>query len=124
MHETLCKCVSAAITGEGQPGCSTWLVHATKRGIYKVHSTCPLRQVPSSYGAAAKYSVNSPCTNMVLKCPECQGEGPETYIWKYNMAAHLKLAHSEAACAKWAADVSSVISEQEIAGVLKRGGMS
>src|ERR1700683_4423035 len=44
--------------------------------------------------SATKYSMTSPCTNVLLQCPLCPK--PSDCIWKYNMHAHILGRHPSA----------------------------
>ena len=55
--------------------------------------TCP-NIFPIRLKSAAKFSPNSPCTNVLLQCPLCPADSLER-IWKYNMQAHIS-SHKDA----------------------------
>ena len=57
------------------------------------NSTCP-NIFPIRLKSAAKFSPNSPCTNVPLQCPLCPADSLER-IWKYNMQAHIS-SHKDA----------------------------
>ncbi|KAJ7333384.1 hypothetical protein DFH08DRAFT_939956 [Mycena albidolilacea] len=44
-----------------------------------------------NYGVAAKSTKNSPCSNVPLRCPECDRTDPS--IWRYNLKEHLARYH-------------------------------
>ncbi|KAJ7581698.1 hypothetical protein C8J56DRAFT_793256 [Mycena floridula] len=45
------------------------------------------------YEPARKYKASSPSTNVPVQCPKCLSTDPA--VWKYNLLAHFKRAHSE-----------------------------
>ncbi|KAF8216254.1 hypothetical protein K438DRAFT_1459027, partial [Mycena galopus ATCC 62051] len=45
-----------------------------------------------NYGVAAKLTKGSPCSNVPLRCPECDTKDPS--IWRYNLKEHLIRFHS------------------------------
>ncbi|GLB45658.1 hypothetical protein LshimejAT787_2500500 [Lyophyllum shimeji] len=60
-------------------------------------STCP-NLVYFSYHAASTFHRNSPCTNVPVACPVCSPDERATLrnpaIWRYSMAAHLRIHHA------------------------------
>mmetsp|Transcript_36113 Transcript_36113/g.90855 ORF Transcript_36113/g.90855 Transcript_36113/m.90855 type:complete len:98 (+) Transcript_36113:349-642(+) len=46
------------------------------------------------WGAQAKESDNSPCTNIPVTCQACSSfAGQDVWHWKYNMEAHMAAQH-------------------------------
>ncbi|KAF9006383.1 hypothetical protein BDZ89DRAFT_1233208 [Hymenopellis radicata] len=54
-------------------------------------STCA-NQVNFSYARAAASTDSSPCSNVPVRCPECN-DVKAPAVWSYNMLAHLKRRH-------------------------------
>ena len=79
----------------GLDGCLTQLLEKKGGGI-TITSNCQYHYVQMQYGAAAKYTKSSPCTNVPIHCPICPtsvSKAPQT-IWKYNALFHLINEHA------------------------------
>jgi hypothetical protein len=80
---------------EGSPGCPSWLVN--KNRTIKPFTMCKsLGYFDYSHGAASKFSKSSPCTNVLLECPECKKNKKPMgqFFWKYRcMDAHWARMH-------------------------------
>ncbi|KAF8187410.1 hypothetical protein K438DRAFT_1677498 [Mycena galopus ATCC 62051] len=53
-----------------------------------------------NYGVAAKSTTSSPCSNVPLRCPECDTTDPS--IWRYNLKKHLLHDHPHTPISKHA----------------------
>jgi len=93
--------VTCGFCGRSDGMCESFLKQGSKKGVEICTSTCPdapregalqAWDVGLSMGHARKGSKYKPCLNLPMACEICPGT---KYIWKYNMAAHIKSAHSE-----------------------------
>ncbi|KAJ6604069.1 hypothetical protein B0H10DRAFT_1821589 [Mycena sp. CBHHK59/15] len=74
-----------------------------------------------NYNVAATSSVNSPCSNVPMCCPECDTTAPA--VWRYNLKYHLGHSHPRIPVAKhkdlWELSESEKVAMQNIWKKLK-----
>ncbi|KAJ6538246.1 hypothetical protein B0H10DRAFT_2448843, partial [Mycena sp. CBHHK59/15] len=77
---------------------------------------CPNFVKRFNYGSAEKSSKKSPCSNVPLRCPECDSKAPA--VWRYNLKYHLMRTHPGVSVGRykhlWELDRSEVDSMRTI----------
>lgn len=77
---------------------------------------CPNFVKRFNYGSAEKSSKKSPCSNVPLRCPECDSKAPA--VWRYNLKYHLMRTHPGVSVGRykhlWELDCSEVDSMRTV----------
>ncbi|KAJ6479378.1 hypothetical protein DFH09DRAFT_951401 [Mycena vulgaris] len=87
------------LCGRPSPMCS-FVLKKTLDGVaidFKKSQGCPNFIKKFNYGVAAKSGTKSPCSNVPLRCPECDSDQPT--VWRYNLKYHLMHFHPRASVA-------------------------